>query len=73
MKHLLNNFYLLPKGFRQRKLAYTFHTSKVRNFEDYTESTYIRLFWRLYLHVRVTSYFDPNRPPIGLFVKFKVL
>ena len=73
MIRLFNNFYLLDNGFRAKRLMFTFSNRIHSKYEDYTEHTYIKLFWRVYKLVRSTTYFDQNRPPLSFVHKYRVV
>lgn len=72
MKRLFNTIYLLPRGFRQRKVTYSFYPNEYGKYEDFIQHTYIKLFWRVYRLVRTTLYYDTNRSSLPYVNKFKV-
>ena len=72
MKRILNTLYLLPSGFRQRKLVYSFNPSETLKYDDFIQHTYIKLFWRFYRLVRTTVYYDTNRPSLPYINKYRV-
>ena len=65
MINLIGNFYLLLPGFRTRRLVYTFDTSEYPGYDDYVEHTYKKVFWKLYVLVKSTTYYDEDRSYIS--------
>lgn len=72
MTRLLNTIYLLPRGFRKRKVVYSFNNNENSQYEDLIQHSYIKLFWRFYRLVRTTLYYDTKRPTIPYVNKFRI-